>query len=155
MHQPVLNHLESFLQGLPNKELVSHVAGCPDCREEVALMQEHSSLLRVLSVSEVPELGPGFYGRVIARIENQGKPGFWSILLDPVFGRRLVYGSLSLVILMSVYLVATDPAATRTFASSSPEMILSQPIIDNRQSIGVDTQFDRDTVLVNLATFSE
>ena len=111
-------------------------------------------MLRSLSAPEALELRPGFYGRVIARIETQAKPGFWSLLLDPSFGRRLVYGSLSLVILMSVYLVATEPA-TRTVASSSPEMILSQPILDNRQPIGSNPQLDRDTVLVNLATFSE
>ena len=56
MHQPVLNHLESFLQGLPNKELESHIAACPDCREQVALMQEHSGLLRALSAPDGPEL---------------------------------------------------------------------------------------------------
>jgi len=154
MHQPVMNHLESYLQGVRNKELESHIAACPDCREEVALMQEHSALLRTLSSLEVPELRPGFYGRVIARIESQAKPGFWSLLLDPTFGRRLVFGSLSLVILMSVYLVATEPT-TNTVASSSPEMILSQPTFNNRQPIGANPQRDRDTVLVNLATFSE
>ena len=154
MHQPVLNHLESFLQGVPNRELESHIAACPDCREQVALMQEHSELLRALSAPAVPEARPGFYGRVIARIESQAKPGFWSLLLDPAFGRRLVYGSLSLVILMSVYLVATEPT-TRTVASSSPEMILSQPVLDSRQPIGGNPQRDRDTVLVNLATFTE
>jgi len=154
MHQPVMNNLESYLQGLPNKELESHIAGCPDCREEVALMQEHSGLLRSLAAPENLEVRPGFYGRVIARIESQEQPGFWSLLLDPTFGRRLVYGSLSLVILMSVYLVATEPA-TNNIASSSPEMILSQPVLDNRQPIGANPQRDRDTLLVNLATYSE
>lgn len=154
MHQPVMNHLESYLQGIPNKELESHIAACPDCREQVALMQGHSGLLRMLSAEHAPEPRPGFYGRVITRIELQAKPGFWSLLLDPTFGRRLVYGSLSLVILMSVYLVATEPA-TNTVASSSPEMILSQPATGNRQPIGANPQSDRDTVLVNLATFSE
>jgi hypothetical protein len=154
MHQPVLNHLESYLQGVRNKELESHIAACPDCREQVALLEEQSVMLRTLSAQEVPQMRPGFYGRVIARIESQAKPGFWSLLLDPTFGRRLVYGSLSLVILMSVYLVATEPA-TNTVASSSPEMILSQPKLDNRQPIGSNPQRDRDTVLVNLATFSE
>ena len=154
MHQPVLNHLENYLQGVRNKELESHIAACPDCREQVALIEEQSAMLRALSAQEVPQMRPGFYGRVIARIESQAKPGFWSLLLDPAFGRRLVYGSLSLVILMSVYLVATEPA-TNTVASSSPEMILSQPKLNNRQPIGSNPQRDRDTVLVNLATFSE
>jgi hypothetical protein len=154
MHQPVLNHLESYLQDVPSRELQSHIAGCPDCREQVDLLREQSALLRTLSAPAVPELRAGFYGRVIARIESQAKPGFWSLLLEPAFGRRLVYGSLSLVILMSVYLVAIEPA-TNTVASSSPEMILSQPVLDKRQPIGVNPQRDRDTVLVNLATFSE
>ena len=154
MHQPVLNDLESYLQGLPNKEFESHIAGCPACREQVALMEEQSNLLRTLSAGEAPDLRPGFYGRVIARIDSQAQPGFWSLLLDPFFGRRLVFGSLSLVILMSVYLVATEPA-TNTVASSSPEMILSQPVLENRQPIGANPQRDRDTVLVNLATYSE
>ncbi len=154
MHQPVMNHLESYLQGAPNKELESHIAACPDCREEVALMQEHSGLLRTLSVAEAPEPRPGFYGRVLARIDSQAKPGFWSLLLDPTFGRRLVFGSLSLVILMSVYLVATEPTIN-TVASSSPEMILSQPVSGERPTMGANPQRDRDTVLVNLATFSE
>ena len=154
MHQPVLNHLESYLQGLPNKQIESHIAGCPDCREQVALMQEHSGLLRKLSPEDMPDPRPGFYGRVIARIESQEQPGFWGLLLDPTFGRRLVYGSLSLVILMSVYLVATEPAIN-TVASSSPEMILAQPMLDSRQPMGANLQRDRDTLLVNLATFSE
>ena len=154
MHKPVLIHLESYLQGVRNMELESHIAACSGCREQVALMRENAGLFLTLSASEVPEVRPGFYGRVIARIESQGKPGFWSLLLDPTFGRRLVYSSLSLVILMSVYLLATE-TPTNSFASYSPEMILSQPKSDSGQPIGTNPQRDRDTVLVNLTTFSE
>ena len=153
MHHPVLDHLETYLQGARNLELESHIAACPGCREQVALMKEHTELFLTLSAPEA-SIHPGFYGRVIARIESQAKPGFWSLLLDPTFGRRLVYGSLSLVILMSVYLVATEPSANN-FASFSPEMILSQPRPPARQPIGTDPQRDRDTELVNLTTFSE
>lgn len=154
MHQPVLDHLESYLQGVRNMELESHISACPDCREQLAAMREHSDLFMALSGSDFPPVRPGFYGRVIARIETQVKPGFWSLLLDPTFGRRLVYGSLSLVILMSVYLVATETAAN-SLAFSSPEMIFSQPKPDNLQPMGSNPQRDRDTVLVNLTTFSE
>ena len=154
MHQPVLNHLENYLHGVRNIELESHIAACPDCREEVALMQEHSELFRTLCVLEAPPVRAGFYGRVIVCIESQDRPGFWTLLLDPIFGRRLVFGSLSLVVLMSVYLVATEPAAN-SLAFSSPEMIFSQPKPDNQQPMGSNPQRDRDTVLVNLTTFSE
>ena len=158
MHRPVIDNLEACHQGRPCAEADSHVAACPSCRQTLDAMKRQSAMLRTLRVPaqahEAAEPAPGFYARVMQRVEDQRKPSFWNLLLDPLFGRRLMYGSLAAVVLMGAYLAAIEPVQQQ-MAMGSPEAILSQPHKHEDHAVGANQQRDRDVVLVNLATYSE
>jgi anti-sigma factor RsiW len=160
MHEPVREHLEDYLEGKLRPEaaaaIQSHLASCQPCTEVVAHLRFQSTLIRNLRVPAEVEPPPGFYARVMQRIDAQGRPSFWSLLLDPVFGRRLVYGTASLVVLMTAYLFATAPVQQEMvqtpahfLASPSP----AQPALPG--PLGSNPQQERDSILVTLTTFSE
>jgi hypothetical protein len=86
----------------------------------------------------------------MARIETQRRPSLWSLLLEPAFGRRLMYASLTLVVLLGTYLVATESGEPVT-ASTSAERYLAE----EHPTVGANPQQDRDVVLVRLATYGE
>jgi len=158
MHRPIKDHLEAFLQGSCERELLqefeAHLESCESCFQQVQQMRELSHHVRGLRSPEMMAPLPGFYGRVMARIESQPKPTIWSLLLDPVFGRRLVLATASLLVLLGTFLVST--AGEPMVASNAvPEAILaSQP---EAQAVyqPADPQTQRDAILVNLATYQE
>ena len=158
MHPPVIDNLEACLQGRPCAEVDSHLASCSACSQTLNAMKRQSALiqssLRVPSAAADIEPLSGFYARVVRRIESERKPSFWSLLLDPIFGKRLMYGSLAAVILMGAYLAAIEPVGQQ-MAFGSPEAILSEPHNHEDHALGANPQRDRDVVLVNLATYSE
>jgi hypothetical protein len=114
-------------------------------------MRETSKLLESLRPPSGLEPSAGFYARVMARIEAERKPSVWSFLLDPVFGKRLMYASLTLVLLLGTFLVTTEPYAPE-FASA-PEVILSNQ--DRAPALSANPERDRDVLLVNLATYKD
>ena len=112
MHEPVRSQLEDILQGRLKpgvKAVVSaHLKECARCTAELGQMGLHADLLRTLKAPEVPDLSAGFYARVLQRVEAQGRPSFWTLFVDPVFGRRLVYATGSMFLLMASFLLATS-----------------------------------------------
>jgi len=48
---------------------------------------------------------PGFYARVMDRVEAQQKSSIWSVFLEPVFSRRLAVASLAMMLLMGFVLM--------------------------------------------------
>lgn len=152
MHQPIREGLESYLAGRPEPGFVAHLASCGACREEVGEMARHSELLQLLRPPEPFDPAPGFYARVMERVEAERRQSFWYLFLEPVFARRLMYASFTLLILLSAFLFTTggepEPAWART-----PEYIMAEeappPVMV------VDGQQDRDVVLVQLTTYQE
>ena len=153
MHDPVIQNLEAYLEGRHVPQLESHIRSCEGCQSELAYMTQHSDLLRTLKVTEELQPAWGFYGRVAARIESQEKTSFWDLLLDPIFGRRLVYATAALVMLMSGYL-AFAPAGT-TQVSFAPERMLAAPPPNAAALVGQDAESDRNVVLVDMVSFSQ
>ena len=154
MHGLIREYLEEELQGVPGKqvpaEVERHLRGCEACRDELTGMREQTSLLRKLRVSEPPEQSPGFYARVLERIEARRTGSIWNAFLDPIFGRRLVATSLALVVLLGGYLAFTETSAT---PSATPVAIIADQ--DHPPGLGEDRQRDRDTMLVTLASYHE
>jgi len=80
MHEPLKERIEDYLQGgndLPDVE--RHLEQCESCRAEVIEMKKHSELLRSMKAPREWEPSPGFYGRVMNRIETQAKPSVWNL----------------------------------------------------------------------------
>ena len=97
MHVLLRESIEAYLSGTlkPAEQVAveAHVAECAECRTEWGAIQDTALALRSLRAPEGEELepAPGFYARVIDRIDAERELPFWTVMLDPVFGRRLVF----------------------------------------------------------------
>lgn len=150
MHEPVRDGLEDFLRGHGSPEFGAHLEACRECRERVERMRAQASALRLLRADEEVSPLPGFYSRVAARIESQRRPSLWSLLVEPAFGRRLMYVSLALVILMGTYLISTGSGEAMAVSTTA-----EQYLVEEHPAVGANPQTDRDVVLVRLATYGE
>jgi hypothetical protein len=114
-------------------------------------MQDQSHILRALAGPSDIDPAPGFYARVLNRIETQQSASIWSVFLDPIFGRRLVVASLTLVVLLGG-LVAFREIANPLSVNDAEAIIAVQ---EHPPGLGEDRQRDRETILVTLATYSD
>lgn len=131
---------------------------CAECLEIVSAMREQSELLCALRSPQDIEPPPGFYARVMARIEEQAdaSQSLWALFLDARFGRRLMYAAATLVVLMATYLVSTEPGRDEAWAAKQqPEAILAPASGQQPPALSDDQQRDRDAILVTLATYQE
>ncbi len=157
MHQPIKDRLEDYLSGMADsasrQKIDEHLETCEHCRRAVEAMRQQSALLQALRPKDEADLAPGFYARVLDRIESQRIPSVWEVLREPAFGRRLAYASLSLLVLLGTLIVTSgnQDVVTSAYDYYSPESILATESVS--QYIGDDPQHDREVVLVNLATF--
>jgi hypothetical protein len=175
MHRLIRDHLEEVLTGdglKPDHPAGKHLAACEECRSEVALMREHSHLIRQWQSAAEIDPHPGFYARVMERIEAQGPASIWNLFFDSVFGRRIAIASLALALLLSGYLVGTERMPqqdTVASAAASGDTVLSMPDL-NDSNLMLPTPMltgsgqpgtmlasapDQDAVLVNLVTYRE
>jgi hypothetical protein len=86
----------------------------PDRRAEDFLMdlnndEQLTELLRTLRCPPDVAPRPGFYAKVMDRIESQQKSSIWSVFLEPVFSKRLAFASAALIVLMAVALFNAAP----------------------------------------------
>lgn len=154
MHGLIRDCLEDYLNGAPGRklplEVERHLQRCDECREEVSWMQEQSGLLRSLAPSREIDPVPGFYARVLNRIEKQQTTSVWSAFLDPMFGRSLSAAAITVVLLVFGFL-----AYTRT--ERQPDIFPGEAMVanDSHPPLGIDRDRDRETVFVTLATYGE
>jgi hypothetical protein len=160
MHDPIRENLEDFLTGSSRQmpqEFQAHLEACDECANELRLLQTHSAMLRSLQCDADIEARPGFYARVMERIEARGPLSIWAQLLEPGFGRRLAFASATLVVLLGTYLVTTEPGENNSLASN-PASVVYDATTAQLDVAGNDTlqhQRQRDAVLVNLASYHE
>jgi hypothetical protein len=91
------------------------LAACAECREEVDAMRMQTELLRSWSLTgDVPEVEPrpGFYARVLERIEAQRPVSIWALFTESVVGRRLATASLAMALAMGIYVVTGEAQLT-------------------------------------------
>jgi len=151
MHQPVRDNIEAYLnrhgdREMP-REMAAHLTACESCARQFGQIEQQSRMLRVLRADQWSagecEPRPGFYARVLERIERQTDNSIWAVMLRPAFGRRIAIASAALVVLLGSYWVTSDsgvPAAPQEQQQISQESQLPQ---------------QRDEVLVNLASYHE
>jgi predicted anti-sigma-YlaC factor YlaD len=168
MHREIRDHIEDVLRGgdalQPARE---HLAQCDECRTEMQGMQEQTELIRELRAPEdfAADLRPGFYARVMERIEAEGPISIWNLFIESAFGRRIALASLALALLIGVYVVTSERSAEdATLALQAPQMSTEQTIVAGedapaREITRVDeSQTDessQDAVLANLVTYRE
>lgn len=161
MHELVRNQLEELLSGRltghARQSVEEHLSACAPCRETLQDMRQHSRTLASLRAPAALDPSPGFYSRVLQSIEEQSRPSFWNLLLDPMFGRRLVYATLSLTVLLGALLLITQPEPVELAQSPVEVMAVSekQPPAAAAAEWGNDMQQDRQVFLVTLASASD
>jgi hypothetical protein len=168
MHREIRNHIEDVLASskpIPGSE---HLAQCEECRIEIQGMREQTALLRELRVPEsfASEPRPGFYARVMERIEAEGPISIWNLFIESTFGRRIAVASLALALLVGVYLVTSERSAqdpTVAAQEAQPEISGQQLVAGEDAPARVITQMDQssagesseDAVLANLVTYRD
>ena len=127
-------------------------------------MREQAAMLRQWRVTnaETVEPRPGFYARVLERIEAQTPSSVFTLFFDSLFGRRIAMASLAMALLLGVYVISSEQMADPQVAgrcrkragfryaarfsgrfrtTSQPRLVRGAP--------------DQDAVLVNLVTYRE
>jgi anti-sigma factor RsiW len=152
MHGSIRDQLENLLSaGEPvtgQPEVGAHLKDCPECSSELKAMRQQSDFLRSLRAEEELEPLPGFYARVLQRIENKAKASIWAGFLYSPFRKRFAYASLSLALLLGMYVFVEekadlDPHEEAAFIQQS----------HSAESVFGDQAQQRDAVLVNLASY--
>lgn len=153
MHQPIENGLEAYLTGMAgsesNRGFEAHLAVCMECAAEVGVMKQQAEWMRELRTPADAEPSPGFYARVMERIEAQSAKSFWGVFLEPVFGKRLALACLALFVLLS-------SAAWQTDATPTPDESTVVSLLAARETpavTGVDPNRNRTVVLTNFASY--
>lgn len=114
-------------------------------------MREQAQLMHVLAPpSRTMDPTPGFYAKVLERIDSERRPSFWDVFLEPAFGRRLLATSLMLVCLLGGYVAFTEVA--NEAPATTPEAVM---VAEHPPGLGANADRDRETVLVSLATYRD
>jgi anti-sigma factor RsiW len=154
MNKPIVNSLEKYLSGELRGEALEQFEAMLEsqagAREQVQAFRGQAELLRTLRAPREMEPAPGFYGRVMERIEQQAANSLWAVFFEPFFARKLMYASL-------VLLVAFSSAAITTL--QRPAMHEAVPLEFVADSLlppasGENQEHDRQVVFANLATFT-
>jgi hypothetical protein len=144
----------------------------PELKREVSEMLEISRMLRQnfrVDASEQEELGPapGFYARVMARVEADVTPqSFWNFFADPAFGGRLVFASLALAFLLfsASFFMASPEAEQFETASGDIVRTLDEPVLGavlvaDEQDLPVaesaDLELNRGAALAQLTAYNQ
>lgn len=156
MHEGIRKHLEDYLEGPRERASLGsvrdHLESCEGCRLEVEEMGALARLLRTLRASEEVAVAPGFYARVMQRIEARRKAPAIYAFLDPGFARRLIFACLAAAVGFGAYLIHAERMPV--FGESNPlSIIAAQP--PREAIVGSDPARDRDTVLISLASYRE
>ena len=160
MHEQVRAHLEDCLarRGSLPEGVTAHLDSCSGCRAEWEAMESQAMLLRSLRAAEEAEPRPGFYARVLERIDSQRPFSIWSILLEPAFGPRLAIASAVLAVIMGVFLVSGEPMNRPAPMQMEPASVATT-VADDEDVPGpalygsVDQPQVRNAVFVSLATY--
>jgi anti-sigma factor RsiW len=169
MHSKIKHNLEEYLRGQDYlsrsgsglaAEAQAHLGECAECAREVEALREQSQMLRSLGSEPAGgslEPRPGFYARVVERIQAQ-PVSIWSVFLERKFGLRLAVSSAAAIALLGTYLVISElsspeivsapAAAVQTAAPPASEAALQRDeALRQRQQ--------RDAVLADLASFHQ
>src|SRR5262249_25262843 len=109
---------------------------------------------------------PGFYARVLERIEAEGPVSIWNLFVESAFGKRIALASFALALLLCVYLVSAERAAEPMVASQPMVQVTVQgasstvSVVNGEDAPGavlsrLDQEQPNDDMLVNLVTYRE
>jgi anti-sigma factor RsiW len=151
--------LEDYLSGNLSRtrkaDLEAHLARHPEAAEQLELFRRTSSWLVELRAPEgepqSPE--PGFYARVLQRIDREQVEPFWAFFLQPMFVRRLAFGSLVWLALVGSYVVSFSNPSEELGRRLAEAVLTDQPASDYyRVRLGNNLEQNRDSMLAVVVT---
>ncbi|MGD0046711.1 MAG: anti-sigma factor [Bryobacteraceae bacterium] len=128
MHAVVMESLEEYLSGLlepaAHRRIETHLNDCASCRAGIEGMADVSRRFGALRNQEC-EPAPGFYARVVERIETtSAAPSFAGLFaFDLVFARRLAFSCMLTLAVLGSFLVSREIAYRGSF---TPDTVLAQ-----------------------------
>jgi anti-sigma-K factor RskA len=153
MHREIRDRLEEVLERTARGTAPGgHLETCSECQEEIIAMREQAAALRELHAEAEPR--PGFYARVMERIDANRAVSIWNLFFESAFGRRLAVASMALALLLGVYLVTSEQAFEEQPALTTQGATIV-PGEDQPAAMLTGANVDRDAVLVNLVTYRE
>ncbi len=151
MHGSTRDGLEELLAASGavgcDRQMREHLSACPECVSDVKAMKTQSDLLQLLRTPEEVEPSPGFYARVLQRIEERAKGSIWSVFIYSPFGKRLVFASLTVAAALGTYVVTQESQDGHLRGFS----VMVQDAHDDALVEGNQAQ-QRDAVLANFAS---
>jgi predicted anti-sigma-YlaC factor YlaD len=154
MHRPVEDGLEDYLGGHAEpsrmKRFHEHVQKCADCRTELSAIESQARMVRSLKPGGEFEPAPGFYARVMGRIEAQSRESSWSLFLEPLVARQLMFASLCLLVLLASAAVSANIGTGHDSIAATPVSVFADEPLPAAD--GSDPQHDRTVVLTNLTS---
>lgn len=165
MHELIRNDLEDYLSGrltaARSAEFHAHLAGCGPCRQQVEQFEAQSVLVRTLRPSQEEFApAPGFYARVLERIESQRSASLWSVFLQPIFARGLLYASLALFLIVGSSVLWSSENHEVLSNDANPVGLIAgygphaQPVMDPdaaKDAVMDEVLSDRSVHLVNVS----
>jgi predicted anti-sigma-YlaC factor YlaD len=152
MHGSIRDRLEDLLAAKPSavgqQSLTDHLSGCAECSEELESMRKQAALLSTLRAPEDIGPAPGFYARVMQRIEERTKESIWAVFIYSPFGKRLAFASLAIALILGTYVVTEE---TRD-GHLGTERLIAQQIHDDPPVVIGSAAQQRDAVLENFAS---
>jgi hypothetical protein len=123
-------------------------------------------LVRQLKPPSDAEPRPGFYARVMERIEAEGPASIWNLFVESAFGKRIALASLSLALLLGIYLVSVERTAEPIVAGQpvvqdcggaqcAPAGMVAGEDAPGTVLARMDQEAPNDDMLVNLVTYRE
>lgn len=151
MHGSIRDRLEDLLAArgaaTRNGMVVDHLSNCAACSSELESMKAQSELLQSLRSPEELEPAPGFYARVLQRIEERAKDSIWAGFIYSPFAKRLVYTSLTIALVLGSYVIAQETRDGHLWAAP----VVAQDFHYDPVVAGNQAQ-QRDAVLENFAS---
>lgn len=151
MHRSIRDRLEDLLavRGIASRdqELKAHLSSCTGCSSEFSFMQAQVEMLALLRAPEEIEPAPGFYARVVQRIEECAKESMWGAFICSPFAKRLIYASLTVAVMLGTYVITQEARDGHLLGSQA---VVAQNVHYDAPVIGSETQ-QRDAVLENFA----
>lgn len=153
MHGPIRDRLEELLtaegSAAHNHSLQQHLSSCHECSSEVEAMRAHAQLLHGWRAPAEVEPTPGFYTRVLQRIEERTKESIWAPFIYSPIAKRLTYASLAVTLLLGSYVISQETQD----GHGGREPVLAQQFHRDARVVG-SRQQQRDAVLVNFVSHS-
>jgi predicted anti-sigma-YlaC factor YlaD len=151
MHRLIRDRLEDLLatrgKASTDEQLSAHLSSCGECSSEFSSMQSQVELLTTLRAPEEVDPAPGFYARVLQRIEERAKESMWAVFVISPFAKRLTYASLTLAVMLGTYVVTHEATDGHLGGGAA---VIAQSSHYDAPVTGSETE-QRDAVLENFA----